>query len=457
MICYIKIGSRMKKYFYSFSVLFGTCLCLVSPFLASVDKVSSSPRHSNVSADPKLNRFFDALENLQKKGLIDGEVLVAKGNDILLDLQSEDVGGQNHENDPQFMIGSVSKQFFAVALLKSLYDTSLADSDQEKAADVQNKLQQSISHYLPADSAVWNGEMPAWANTVTLHQLLSHTSGIFNYSDSEGFEYNQQLDPGMKFFEYPHHSADIIQLVSRDPLEFTPGTKFSYSNTGYMLIAEVIESVTSMSADEYLKLALFEPNGLLSTSNPTIGRLNELGDTPDFNRLAKEWKFDPLHNPEKVYPPMHSEDVSVAKGAASIMSTAQDLLKWNQALHKDKTVLPESMYQILVTANLDGYAYGIGVQNNELGKVYGHSGVIGAYRSYVMYAPAEDISIIVLSNVSYDWHKANSEIADLASSMASKVRDPEARFEMASQIMMENHPITRGHEAIMQVLNTSLQ
>lgn len=430
----------MRKYL---SVFLGACLCLSSITL------NATPNHE---ITPRINDFITELKGLQKKGLLDGEVLIAQGDNILLDLKSNEI----RDLEPQFMIGSVSKQFYAVALLKSLYDSSQASTEENKISDVKTKLHMPIATFLPAQASVWNGEMPSWAHTITLHQLLTHTSGLFNYSDSEGFEYNDQLDTRMKFFEYPHSAADIIALVAKTPLEFDPGSRFAYSNTGYMLIAEVIESLTKMPVSEYLNHTLFKPLGLASTTNPNTGRLNDLSKDPLCRRLVKEGRFDPIHNPKRVYNPLHHEDISVAKGAASIVSTANDLLKWNQALHKHKTVLPESLYQLLITENLDGYAYGLGVQKNALGLTLGHSGVIGAYRTHLLYAPNQDISIIVLSNISYDWHKTNQEIEKVASSMGNRVSNEDARFDMASQLVMEHHHIMRGHEYIMETLHAVL-
>lgn len=424
----------MKKYL---TIILGI-VCLISS--------NSQTLNATTPIENKLGSFFEELKGLQKQGLLDGQVMIAKGDRVLLDVQSKEI----KDKEPQFMIGSISKQFYAVALLRSLYDTSLANTEESKVADVKQKLNQPISRFLPEEASVWNGKMPSWAHTITLHQLLTHTSGIFNYSDSDGFEYNDQLDPEMKFFEFPHAPADIIHLVSDIPLEFAPGSHFSYSNTGYMLIAEVIESITSMPSADYLEQTLFQPLDLTSTISPTIGRLHELQKDPSCKRLVREGRFDPIHNPERVYTPLHHEDISVAKGAASIMSTASDLLKWNQALHKNKTVLPNALYELLVKENLDGYAYGLGVQRGGSGVKFTHSGVIGAYKSFLMYVPGDDLTIVVLSNISYDWHKSNNEVAALASTMQGRIPNEEARFNMASQMLMERHPITRGHEFIME-------
>src|SRR5437868_1098669 len=91
--------------------------------------------------------------------------------------------------DTQFLAGSVKKQFTAVAMLKAFLDKFLNESDTEQLqVYIQAELNKTIENFLSADHEVWNGSMPAWARTVTIHQLLVHSSGIKNYTSLPDYE-----------------------------------------------------------------------------------------------------------------------------------------------------------------------------------------------------------------------------------------------------------------------------
>lgn len=374
----------------SFSCLF---------FLSNI--LSASIHHPDL--DRNLNQLFVSLRQLELQGLFDGEILIAKGNRPLFHLQSHDISFK----DPQFMIGSVTKQFFAAALLKALYDSSKGNSEKEKISEVKKKLHQPISEYLSKQCALWQGEMPSWAYTVTLHHLLSHTSGIPNYTDSKNFNNKLEKDPEKLFFESYHKPNEILQLIEHRPLNFEPGSHFSYSNTGYLLVAEVIEAITKMPAAAYVEKVLCAPIGLTATVNPSRGISEEIRMDPKCSKLVFGLEYDPSDF-QNLYAPMLCEDISITKGAGSIISTASDLLRWNQALHKSHRVLSDALYELMITENLEGYGYGLGVKKTSFGLIYTHPGKIGTYRSVLCYYPDEDLSIIVLCNVSYDRQKAKA-------------------------------------------------
>ena len=219
----------------------------------------------------KLRCLLNEITKLHQEGFLDGEFLVARGSDILLNLRSHDVSeiASATRGDPQFMIGSVSKQFFAVTLLKALYEkVAVGGSEVEKSANVKKLLHLPISYFLKENEALWEGNMPDWANRISLHHLLSHTSGLPNFTDCDDFDKDVS---GKKAFEFPSSIQDILKIVSKHPLNFTPGSKYSYSNTGYRLIAEIIRVITGISSSRYITETLFEPLELSSTFNPETG------------------------------------------------------------------------------------------------------------------------------------------------------------------------------------------
>lgn len=426
-------------------------LCIgsfLSVVLIAAPTEAVEKKTASIDFDGRLADFLDFVKNLQNQGLLDGEVLVARHGKTLLDLQSEYIAS-SEPHGPQFMIGSVSKQFFAVALLKSLYESSNFGTEELKIADVKRKLHLPISQFLPKESAIWDGCMPDWAHEITLHHLLSHTSGIPNYTASEGYEYSNLIDPKIRWFESYRSTSEIIKLISKEQLLFSPGAEYSYSNTGYVIIAEAIKAITGLPAHQYIQEALFDQIGLYSTANPVQGQWNALRRDPKLSRLAAPLKYDPRGDQKELYPLLHSEDLSVAIGAGSIISTSTDLLKWNQALHKDKTVLPIELYHLLIKANLDEYGYGIGIEENSTGLLLGHSGGIGSYQSLLLYMPEQDLSIVVLSNICYDFDKIEGEFKQIEEGLRDTIPDEKRRNGAAIKTILEKYPNTRGFEMIM--------
>ena len=414
---------------------------ILSTLLVTTASTVSGNKTASIDFDGRLAGFLDFVKNLQKQGLLDGEVLVAHHGKTLLPVASK---------GPQFMIGSVSKQFFAVALLKSLYESSKFWAKELKIADVKRKLHLPLSQFLPEESAIWDGNMPAWAHEISLHHLLSHTSGIPNHTDVEGYEYSNLMDPKKRWFESYHTTSEIIKLISKEPLLFTPGSKFSYCNTGYIIIAEAIEAITGLPAYLYIQKALFDPIGLSSTANPVQGQWDIIKQDPKLSRLSTPLKYDPKEGQIDLYPQPHSTDISVAIGAGSIISTSADLLKWNQALHKDHSVLPIELYNLLIKANREDYGYGIGIEGNDTGVLLGHSGSIDSYKTLLLYMPEQDLSIVVLSNICYDFDKIEAEFKQIEESLKDTIPEEKTRTETAYKMILEKYPHKRGFEVIVE-------
>lgn len=422
-----------------------SCNKTAPEIIASQDVVILKEKAAPVNFDLRLTQFLDFAKDLQKLDLLDGEILIVRDGNVLLSAKSAGIG-----EEAQFMIGSVSKQFFAVALLKALYESSQYETEKLKIADVKEKLYLPISQFLPEESKIWNGEMPRWAQEISLHHLLTHTSGVLDYTNVEGFRHSNPNDSNKLWFESYRSTIEIIKLVSKEPLSFSPGSKHSYCNTGYVIIAEVIEAITSMSASHYIQEALFDPIGLSSTINPDRGKWDELQGDSKQSRLLSPMKYDPRGNCADLYPLLHCEDISVDKGAGSIISTAKDLLTWNLSLHKDKTILPEGLYTLFITPNLDDYAYGIGIKNSDMGLIYSHSGGIDSYRTQLLYMPKTDISFILLSNIRYDFDKIKDEFNALVVSLQDSIADEKECNKAAERMINEKYPLKRGFAILMQ-------
>jgi D-alanyl-D-alanine carboxypeptidase len=266
--------------------------------------------------------------------------------------------------DTVFAIASVTKTFVA-ALILQLVDEGRLDLDDR------------LSGYLP--------DIP-WAGQVTIRQLLSHRSGIYNYFESP--RYNRQVfaDPD-RLWTY----EDILGLV-KEPY-CRPGRCYHYSNTNYVLLGRVAEVITGTPLHALLRARFFDPLGL----DHTFYQPDE--PTPA-DAAHGHWAFSggfTDHTGDQTVIPTLAA-ASVAGPAGAIASTAADLARWAAALYGGEVLSPDSRREMLRVLPPDGY--GLGVRREVvLGHVaYGHRGGIRGFVSSMFYFPKEDVAIAVLSN-----------------------------------------------------------
>jgi CubicO group peptidase (beta-lactamase class C family) len=330
-----------------------------------------------------ITPFIAALQELHQSGQMQGVVVVSKG-DLLVYQNASGAAFANSSSSlgmhSQFYIGSVSKQFTAAALLKALY---LKNHSVER---LKAALQNPMSQYLPENHPIWGDQMPQWASQITLHQLLTHTSGIPNFTDEEKFQ-NQ-------FYQESHTPKEIMDLIKDKNLEFQPGTKPDYSNTNYFLLAEIVTAISKQPFDQFLSQQFFQPLSMTSTHHPLKGNLKELQTQDHLKNLS-----DALETNSYI-------DLSHAQGCGSIISTVGDLLKWNRALHIDHSVLPKEIYSLMVADYTSGLVeeddesegYGIGTENHSFGKIYGYNGRLDTFNSLLLFAPQDQVSVVILTN-----------------------------------------------------------
>lgn len=302
----------------------------------------------------------------------------------------------------QYLIGSVTKQFTAAALLKSLYDkhsaleTALGTKNVSEAAvlkAVKNNLQQPVSFFLPEEHPIWHGSMPDWANIVTLHHLLTHTSGIKKKSET----------------------------VFDATLECTPGQQFSYSNPNYILIGEIIFTITDTPLDDYFKRVLFNPANMEDSFLPLTGSPKDLKRDARFKKLALSFEYQLL--PLEVTFVAAEEKISFEElgCAGGIVSTIEDCIKWNNALYHGK-IMPMPLVELMlgqyipsvpfpIYYDLDKVWYGYGIDVYQEGKkiCYQHAGGCPGYQARLIYLPATNITIVHLSNSQKDNTGYNDE------------------------------------------------
>src|ERR1051325_4071421 len=223
--------------------------------------------------------------------------------------------------DTKFRLGSITKQFTATLILQLV--------EQGKI-----NLNGELSDYLP-DYRKDVGEK------VTIHNLLTHTSGIPSYTSQPGFFENVSRNP--------YKVDEFVKKYASGDLEFEPGSKFEYDNSGYFLLGAIIERVTGKPYEQVLQENIFNPVGMKNTGY-------DHHDTIIAKRAAGYVKtHDSFANAPYL-------DMSIPYAAGSLYSTVEDLYLWDQALYTDKLLSAQSK-ALMYTPFLEGYAYGWSIQN----------------------------------------------------------------------------------------------
>ena len=264
-----------------------------------------------------------------------------------------------------FRVGSLTKQFTAAAVMKLVEEGKL-------------RLDGTIAEYLP--------DYTGPGKTVTIHQLLNHTSGIPSYTAlGEKFWGRSRLD-------LTH--TQMLELFAADPLQFEPGSRFAYNNSGYYLLGVIIEKVTGHSYADHIHATIAAPQRL-----ETVRYCHE--KTIVANR-ADGYAYE---NGVLMNDPPISMDLPFAAGA--LCSNARDLVRWNTLLANGRIVTAGSYAKMTTPTTLTGGTaeqYGYGLQPGRLGPHASveHSGGINGFTSYMAYYPAQQLTVVVLGNMGSD-------------------------------------------------------
>ena len=331
------------------AVLAWICAFVVS--YTSAQSVGPSATEIRTKVDEYLNAAMTVTG-------FSGSILVARQGEPVV---SKGYGMANVElavpNTPQtvFRLGSVTKQFTAMAIM------ILQDRGKLRVSD-------PACQYL-------TGCPPAW-QPLTIRHLLTHTSGIPNYTNFPDFARTAVL---------PTTSADMVGMIKDKPLEFAPGEKFAYSNSGYYLLGMIIERASGQTYADFLQANIFTPLAMKHTGydNPsTIIRNRAAG----YARQAGE-------TVNAAY-----MDMTIPFAAGALYSTTEDLLKWDQALYNDTLVSQKSRDEMF-TPDKGGYAYGWSIGKRFDRQVIAHGGGIYGFATEIARFPADRVTVIVLSNV----------------------------------------------------------
>ncbi len=306
--------------------------------------------------EERMDNYLNAAHELWG---FNGSVLVAWNGRVIL---SKGYGLAdntfNIPNTPQtkFFIGSITKQFSAASIM-ILKERGLI------------KLDDPISKYLP-DYPRPNGDK------ITIRDLLAHTSGLPNYTDFPEIVLKRTQ---------PLSTEYIIDLFKNRPLEFEPGSKFRYSNSGYLLLGEIIEKVSGQSYEAFLEHEILKPLGMNNS-----GYARRESAYP--NRASGYTSINP-QSPDKALP-VH---FSVLHSAGAMYSTVEDMLKWDQALYHGKILKASSIKEIF-TPNLGNYGFGWFIESIRGVKHEFHDGFLDGFNTMISRWPDYKLLVVVFSN-----------------------------------------------------------
>ena len=262
--------------------------------------------------------------------------------------------------DMVFRIGSTTKQFTAACILK------LVEQGRVKLTD-------AVSAYLP--------DYPEAGRRATVEQLLTHTSGIHSYTEMPSWNARERED---------WSSQQLIAFFEKEPLDFEPGTKWHYDNSGYVLLGAILERVTGRRYEDLVSEWIFRPLGMNDTRYGS--------DAPIIPRRASGYQKTPSGVENAPYLSM-----TQPFAAGALVSTVDDLARWQAALDSGKVLSPESLRRwwtpgILPDGTPTRYGYGWGIWTYRGHPVVEHGGSINGFTTANMRLPDDRLYLAVLSN-----------------------------------------------------------
>jgi len=357
-----------------FSILFSMTIliaCTTPTPAITVTSISPTPIPTTGIAvtDTLAARIDQYMQGLAGWG---GTILVAQKGEVLI---SQGYGLADRENDvpntsqTKFAIGSMTKAFTAMAIMML----------QERG---QLTVQDPICKYISDCPTAWK--------PITLHHLLIHTSGIHDY-EAWYYELNDKINICREY-----KPEEFIAFFKDLPLDFAPGSRWSYSNTGYFLLGVAIEKVSDESYETFIQKNILQPLGMTESGYDRSSTI--------VKQRASGYSIDQNGGFVNAY----CTDVSIKYAAGGLYSTVGDLYKWDQALYTDRLVSTGTLNTIFTsTVSIDSsqwpagavYGYGWAISQQSGHRVIWHGGFVYGFVSQITRYPDDQVTIIVLTNV----------------------------------------------------------
>jgi len=257
-----------------------------------------------------------------------------------------------------FEIGSDTKQFTAACILLLQQEGKLSVDDP-------------ITKYLKDAPAEWSN--------IRIRHLLSHTSGLKTYTVLDGFAFARHLT-----------QKQFIELIAKEPREFAPGDAFNYCNTGFNLLGMIVENVSGTNYWQFLRERILQPLEMNATTrrDPSIIVTN---------------RVDGYEHPRRGGLVNRDSDLTDIFAAGAIVSTVEDLGRWNNLLDTDKILSAESKKQMWTSFKLNngketGYGFGWYVSTVAGHRNFGHGGSTSGFSATIQRFPDDHLAVIILSN-----------------------------------------------------------
>ena len=327
-------------------------------YATSLALVLAAPAAAQDAAKIDPARMDTVVRADADKGEFMGVVLVARDGEILFD---KGYGSANlewkiaNDGDTKFRLGSISKQFTAAAILLL----------QERG---KVSLDAPIKSYLPDAPAAWD--------KVTVRNLLTHSAGIPNFTSFDDYGKQKTL------------AATTASLTARfrdKPLDFQPGEKFAYSNSGYILLTAIVEKASGQPYAAFVADNIFKPMGMADSGYDSHATV--------IARRAAGYSRSPAGMVNADY-----IDMSIPQGAGALYSTAHDLHKWQRGLFGGKLLKPDSLKAYL-TPFKSNYALGVTVVTRDGATTVSHGGGIEGFNTWLGYDPDRKLTVVVLANL----------------------------------------------------------
>jgi CubicO group peptidase (beta-lactamase class C family) len=319
----------------------------------------------------KVNSYLDSLETVNE---FSGRVLIIENGKVKLDKgygYADLANKYPNTKNTQFCLSSTSKLFTGTAIIKLIEEDAINQSD-------------SIGTYIKGLD---------YGKEVTIHQLLTHSSGLQNFYDDSTFT--------MKGVKSCH---DIVKYIKHQKLTFKPGTNVKYSTSGMMLLGAVIEKVSSLTYQEYIQQTIFKPLGMKYTSfvnykytqyeklEPSSYSIGYIKDSLD-NIVIRKKKWDSPHQ--------------IPLAAGGIWSCASDLAKFDKAIHSGK-IIDKKHLELMISPKIKsewpntefGYVW-LNINVNKPTHAVGHAGNTGGHHNTFYRYDKNLTTILILTNFGF--------------------------------------------------------
>ena len=338
-------------------------LLLCQPQAALAQDTAAHPARTAPGAEELASRIDGAVAPYFQADAPGATVIVVKDGKTVLRKAYGKADVQNGvamTPDTVLRLGSITKQFTAVGILMLMEEGKLALGD-------------NITQHLP--------DYPAQGKKITIEHLLTHTSGIPSYTGKPGFMSRMTQDLSV---------TQMVDSFKNDPLEFEPGSRYRYNNSGYFLLGAIIEKISGQPYARFMEQRIFVPLGMQHTAYEGFERSKGA-------RAAGHTRTD------KGFGPSQPLSMSQPYAAGSLVSTVDDLARWDAALQGGKLLKPASLQRAFSAYRLSdgtdtGYGYGFEVGQVQGVPMVGHGGGINGFSTYALRLPEQDLYVVVLAN-----------------------------------------------------------